>query len=110
MAEKKTEETKRIELQNILEDILGTSNVYFQPGPSLSLKYPCIIYNRSSVRTMPADDRIWNCRQQYSVTVIDYDPDSQIPFDLLEEFQKLIRIESNYRSNGLNHTKLQLYY
>jgi hypothetical protein len=110
MAEKKTEETKRIELQNILENILGSSNVYFQPGPSITLHYPCIIFNRSSVRTMSADDVIWNCRQSYSVTVIDYDPDSQIPFDLLDNFKCLIRIESNYRSNGMNHTKLQLYY
>ena len=110
MAEKKTEETKRLELQQIFERILGSRRVYFQPPPSLLMEYPCIKYNKSAVRLTMADDKIWNHRQAYSVTVMDYDPDSQIPFNILEEFGSLVRVEAFYSSSGINHTKLVLYY
>jgi hypothetical protein len=35
----------RIEIQNLLEGILGNGNVYFQDPPNTGMKYPCIIYN-----------------------------------------------------------------
>lgn len=34
----------RLEVQEMLEKILGSPNVYFQAPPNTGMKYPCIIY------------------------------------------------------------------
>ena len=109
MAERKTEEAKRLELQALFEDFLGSRNVYFQPPRDKQLNYPCILYFKSTVHSRNADDKTYIIRQGYTVTIVDYDPDSQLPFDFMERFN-LNRIDSSYRSDGLNHTKLTLYY
>ena len=80
MAEMKTEEAKRIELHTKLEFLLGSKNVYFQPPDNLKIKYPCILYYKSRPRHFKADDKNYLTRQGYTVTVVDYDPDSQIPY------------------------------
>ena len=36
--------SKRIDLGNKLKEILGSSNVYFQPPDNLKMVYPCIRY------------------------------------------------------------------
>ena len=38
----------RLNLQDKLEEVLGSKQVYFQPPESLKLKYPCIVYSRSN--------------------------------------------------------------
>lgn len=48
---------RRYELQAVLEGILGSGNVYFQPPENLKMRYDCIVYERSesklSMRTTP---------------------------------------------------------
>lgn len=34
----------RLEVQEMLEKILGSPNVYFQAPPNTGMKYPCIVY------------------------------------------------------------------
>ena len=34
----------RIEIQEMLEDVLGCDRVYFQAPPNTGMKYPCIVY------------------------------------------------------------------
>lgn len=34
----------RLEVQDMLEKILGSQNVYFQAPPNTGMKYPCIVY------------------------------------------------------------------
>lgn len=70
---------QRTDLQDLLEDLLGSENVYFQPPPSKDIAYPCIVYNRSNIRTKFADNLPYLHRNQYTITVIDADPDSDIP-------------------------------
>ena len=36
----------RLELQSVLEQTLGSRNVYFQPPASVKMKYPAIVYER----------------------------------------------------------------
>lgn len=103
------EKTKRIELQQLLEAVLGSRNVYFQPPEDMKLQYPCIIYFKTSLPIRYANDKMYNKMQGYTMTVVDKDPDSEIPFDILNNF-KYCRIDSFYKSGNLNHTKLTLYY
>lgn len=105
----RTEEDKRLELQNIFETLLDSKNVYFQPPETLKMSYPCIRYNRSQNRTFKADDKLYNFRQGYTVILIEHDPDSDLAKRMLDIFD-FIKIESYYRSDGLNHTKLLIYY
>lgn len=105
----KTETERRLELHNKLINVLGSNNVYFQPPETMKMSYPCIIYNKNAYPGRYADDIVYKAKQNYSVTVVDHDPDSEIAYDIQKTFQ-YCRIDSYYRSNGLNHTKLTLYY
>ena len=53
----------RLSLHEKLIAILGYPNVYFQPPPTLVLKYPCIIYKLDDISTFHANDKkYWNCK------------------------------------------------
>lgn len=69
---------QRLQLQTLLEALLGSRNVYFQPPPSKDLQYPCIVYNRQSVDTKHASNKPYSRKTRYQVTVIDRNPDSTI--------------------------------
>ena len=68
----------RLELQALLVDLIGSNNVYFQPPPTLSMSYPCIVYSRDLARTSYADNIPYRNKTRYQLTVIDKNPDSEI--------------------------------
>lgn len=70
---------RRLELQAILEGILGSRNVYFQPPTGMKLSYPCIVYDRDRIETVHANNLPYRHSKRYSVTVIYTDPDSNLP-------------------------------
>ena len=45
-----------LRLQETLETILGSENVYFQPPESYKIEYPCIIYERANIKAIKADN------------------------------------------------------
>lgn len=98
----------REDLHEILVDILGSRNVYFQPPESLKLKYPCILYERDDIWTDYADDGHYINYKKYTVTVVDADPDSEIP-DKLNRLP-LCEFDRHYASDYLNHDVFTLYY
>lgn len=69
----------RLSLQALLESLLGSANVYFQPPPSLQIEYPCIVYQRDSASTLFAGNNPYRYVKRYQVTVIEKNPDSIIP-------------------------------
>lgn len=73
----------RLELHELLTEILGTRKVYFQPTTNVHLEYPCIVYSWDGRRQQHANNIGYHDRKVYQVTVIDRDPDSKIP-DLVE--------------------------
>lgn len=91
----------RIELHNILVEILGTRNVYFQPPSSVLMKYPAIVYSRSDIKNISADNIQYLNEYEYQVTIIDTDPDSEI----VEKLARLpyCRFSRHYTSDNLNH-------
>ena len=66
----------RLDLQTQLETLLGSSNVYFQPPASVKMKSPAIVYALEDIENKHADDGVYISHRRYSVTLIDYDPDS----------------------------------
>ncbi len=99
---------QRLELQSVLVDILGATNVYFQPPPSVKMAYPCIVYNRDDEDTRFADNKPYNRRRRYQVTVIDRDPDSSIPEKVGE--LPLCVYDRFYTADNLNHDVYKLFF
>lgn len=99
---------RRLDLQTILESLLGSKNVYFQPPSTIQMSYPCIVYKRTSIIPTFADDLVYSQRQKYTVIAIDRNPDSEIP----EKLAKLpmCKADTFYTSDNLNHYPFTLYY
>lgn len=98
----------RLELQALLEGLLGSRNVYFQPPESLKMQYPAIVYSRNDIKNGFADDAVYMRSCAYTVTVIDKDPDSGIVERVLA--LPMCRFNRNFKSDNLNHDVFTLYY
>jgi hypothetical protein len=99
---------QRLELQALLVGLLGSDNVYFQPPPSLQMSYPCIVYNRSRIRTEFADDKPYATETQYQVTVIDKNPDNSVVEELVL-LPKCVH-ERFFTADNLNHDVFRLFF
>ena len=100
---------RRLELQEKLENILGSTNVYYQPPESFKLKYPCIVYKRYSGNVSFANNKVYRFFQAYQVTIIIDDPDEEIGHRLLDEFE-MIHYANHFEKDNLNHEVYVLYY
>lgn len=91
----------RLDLQNLLESVLGSRNVYYQPPESIRINYPAIIYSRNDIDNNFADDIVYMQNHSYQVIVIDANPDSEI----VNKISKLpmCRYDRHYTSDNLNH-------
>lgn len=98
----------RVDLQYILEGILGTKNVYFQPPATLVMKYPAIVYSRSDIENFHADNRVYAQKVAYQVTVIDKNPDSEYVKKI--SMLPLCIYDRHYTSDNLNHDVFTIYY
>lgn len=99
---------RRIELQTILEDILGSENVYFQPPENLKMKYDCIIYERSRIDADHADNVPYKLHDRYQVTAIYRNPDSELIHKIA--MLPMCSHERHFTADNLNHDVFNLYY
>lgn len=99
---------KRFELNALLKEILGSDNVYFQPPPTLTMKYPAIVYAREGFEEKHADDSLYFRRTKYKITIIDKNPDSTICDDVANLPQ--CKFERHYKVDNLNHDVYSLYF
>lgn len=99
---------RRLKLHTILEETLGSRNVYFQPPSNIQMKYPCIVYERSSARDFFADNRNYRHVMGYSVTYIDRKPDNEV-CDKLAALP-LSRYERHYTVDNLHHDLFIIYF
>lgn len=70
---------KRLKLSEMLHDIWPSGNIYFQPPATTKLKFPCIVYEFATYNTRYADNKPYQLMNQFRVTYIDSDPDSDMP-------------------------------
>jgi hypothetical protein len=98
----------RLELHDELCGVLGSKNVYFRP-PSKGMKYPCIIYTLEGDDANFANNIQYIKRNRWGITIIDEDPDSEIP-DRLKESLPYCGFDRTYESDGLNHFVYTLYF
>jgi hypothetical protein len=98
----------REDLSAILHTLLGSDNVYFQPPPTQEIKYPCIIYKLDKIQARHANNRLYKKVKAYQVTVIDRDPDSDIPDRILEIPKS--RFDRFYTADKLNHFVYNIFF
>ena len=94
-------QTIREELHDLLVEVLGSSNVYYDPPENLKMKYPAIVYHRNNIKNTFADNKPYKQTYSYSVTLIDKDPDSEILSRIAE--LPMCTYEQHFTSNGMNH-------
>ena len=97
----------RLYLQNLLEGILGSKHVYFQPPESMKLEYPCFIYRRGHNDVHHADNTAYKKDMQYEILLVDADPDS-IYLDKILSIPR-VRHNRHYASDNLNHDAFTIY-
>lgn len=97
----------RIGLHNELKTICP--NVYFQPPSNITMAYPCIVYRKSGKMRLYGSDVIHFSKQEYVITVMDKNPDTEIP-DRIESALPYCGVDQHYTVDNLNHVILSLYY
>jgi hypothetical protein len=100
--------SRRLELQALLEAVLGSTQVHFQPPESERMTYPCIVYQRDANRTDFADNRPYSHTQRYQLTAITTDPDDDLP----ERLKQLPMCLFNrfFVANNLNHDVFTIHF
>lgn len=98
----------RLKLQTLLEDILESRNVYFQPPESMKINYPAIIYGLDNIDNVFANDKVYLSKRKYLITVIDEDPDSLIVSKI--SVLPSCRFNRHFKSENLNHNVFTLHY
>ena len=99
---------RRLKFHLILEELLGSDQVYFQPPADVKMKYPAIVYKRQNIDTKLADDELYGGVTVYMVTVIDPNPDSEFPAKLLK--LQMSSFSRHYTANNLNHDVFVVYH
>lgn len=105
---------KRLELHEIFCKIVnitepdGDRHVYYNPPPSVKMKYPAIRYSRSNINNKYANNKVYGQRNEYEVTVIDRASDS----DLVTAVSLLpnCSYSRGYKADNLNHDTFTIKY
>ena len=105
---------RREDLHNKLVDVMAPfvedakAHVYFQPPATVRMLYPAIVYSLSNKNVRYADNRWYNHRNSYTVTVIDRNPDSKIPDEFAD--WELASFDRHYTADNLHHYTFRIYY
>lgn len=103
----------RLQLQTLLEQLISDQpadklNVYFQPPANVQMVYPCIVYQREYEDAKFAGNAPYNRTKRYLVTVIDRDPDSNIPDKVAA--LPLCSFDRAYVADNLHHDVFRLFF
>lgn len=96
----------RQQLQSLLEGL--TEHVYFQPPENLKVQYPCIVYQRDFAETEFADNGPYRHDIRYMVTVIDRNPDSDLPGKVAK--LPMTTFNRFYTADNLNHDVYTMFF
>ena len=98
----------RLELQSLLEELLGSRNVYYMPPESVKMQYDAIRYTKQNIVKDYASDGVYSMRDYYELIVIARKPDHPVIKKLLAlPYCSYIR---HYVADNLNHDVLSIYY
>lgn len=104
----------RLELNSLLESVIGLGKAHYQPPASYKLTYPCIVYERALDKDENADNITYMSKRKYTVTVIDRNPDTTYP----DQIKQLRNTNKNlqcaltkcYVADNLYHYSFDIYF
>lgn len=96
------------ELQTLLETLLGSRHVYFNPPSSIKMEYPAIVYSRNNIRMSHADNQVYRKTNRYQVIVVSRYPDEPV-VDKISSLP-MCSYDRSYASDNLYHEVFNLYY
>ena len=98
----------RLELHSVLQELLGSSNVYYQPPESIKMQYDAIRYSKKTIDSKYANDRKYSMIDCYEIIVISRLPDNPV-------IKKLLSLphcsyDRHYIADNLHHDALTIYW
>lgn len=99
----------RLQLQDELESILGSPNVYYQPPSSTSLKYPCIIYELDNTNVKAADNNKYIKVNRYHVKHLYKSLSNELKDSILDSFM-MVSHNNRMKVDGLYNDDFTLFY
>lgn len=98
----------RLDLQSLLEELLGSRNVYYDPPESTKMQYPAIRYSKKKINVVRANDTNYLMRDCYELIVISRKPDEPVIKQLLS--LPYCSYDRPYTADNLHHDVLTIYY
>ena len=98
----------RLELHSVLQELLGSSNVYYQPPESIKMQYDAIRYTKKTIDSKYANDRKYSMIDCYEVIVISRLPDNPVIKKLLS--LPYCSYDRHYVADNLHHDVLTIYW
>lgn len=98
----------RLDLQSLLEELLGSKNVYYQPPESIKMQYDAIRYSKKNIHVTHANNAKYSMRDCYELIVIAKRPDNPVIKKLLA--LPYCSYDRHYVADNLNHDVLTIYY
>lgn len=101
---------QRLDLQDILEEILGARRVYFQPKTNIRIDYSqgVIVYKRDWGSTQFATNRPYRFTFRYQITYISPDPDSSVVKAITA--LPMCTYDRFFTADDLNHDVFKLFF
>lgn len=98
----------RLHLQTLLEELLESENVYYQPPSSKKMEYDAIRYSRRNIKSTYANNGKYSMMNCYEIIVIARLPDHPVIDKLLS--LPYCSFDRHYTAENLNHDVFTLYY
>ena len=98
----------RLELHSVLQELLGSSNVYYQPPESIKMQYDAIRYSKKTIDSKYANDRKYSTIDCYEIIVISRLPDNPVIKKLLS--LPYCSYDRHYVADNLHHDVLTIYW
>lgn len=96
-----------LELQELFEEILGNTNVYFEPPPGTHMKFPCIRFKRIGFEPGWANNNVYIMNQQFEAILIYKTPNSPLPMKMA--MLPLCSHVRQYTADNLTHDVYHIY-
>ena len=98
----------RLELHSIFQELLGSSNVYYQPPESIKMQYDAIRYSKKTIDSKYANDRKYSMIDCYEIIIISRLPDNPVIKKLLS--LPYCSYDRHYIADNLHHDVLTIYW
>lgn len=98
----------RLELQDILESLLGSRNVYYNPPATISMNYDCIRYSLGGIQSTHANNKKYSNMKRYEGIVISKKSDPEVVEKILN--LPYTSLGTPYKANNLNHYPFAIYF